>query len=222
MTAIQEVGVSVACLLLLQGCPQPVASVCPAGMVPLEGRGGPFCMHAYEVHIEGQLGDADQGVDFPNGSTKVSLSARAGQEPSKGVSWYQAYAACAEAGWHLCTSAEWEDACAGPTGRAWPTLDGAYASGRCAVSHPPQYHKVPLSPSGAFPDCRTPEGVYDLLGNLWEWTDPGQRDAEGRPVIDKRGAAHYSAEPQGCTYSSVGSHDPAFNGTIGFRCCVGR
>ena len=87
----------------------------------------------------------------------------------------------------------------------------------CAVSGGGR--RASLVTGGHYPDCRTPEGVFDLLGNLWEWTDPGQRNPEGLPVIDKRGAAHYSAEPQLCSYSSVGSHAPSFDGTIGFRCC---
>ena len=190
-------------------------------MVLLAGAEGPFCMHSHEVRLEGPLGNKDQGVAFPDGSTTATLSAAPGLIPSKGVSWYQAFAACERAGFHLCTSAEWEDGCdgqPGPGGRDYPTPDGAFALGICGLSG--QGQRAWLSPGGSHPDCRTPEGVYDLLGNLWEWTDPGLRSPDGRPVVDKRGAAHYSAEPQTCAYGAVGSHDPAFDGTIGFRCCA--
>ncbi|MCB9745535.1 MAG: SUMF1/EgtB/PvdO family nonheme iron enzyme [Alphaproteobacteria bacterium] len=208
---------------LIAGCTPRAAPGCPEGMVQVPGREGAFCIQAYEARLVGEAGNKDQGAGFPDGSTTGRPVSAPGQEPSKAISWYQAYGACAAAGWHLCSSAEWEDACAGPPGtaqREYPTPDGALSLQQCVLGDKGVHLKAPLSPTGSRAQCHTPEGVYDLLGNLWEWTDPGQRDAAGLPLIDKRGAAHYSAEPQPCSYGSVGSHAPSFDGTIGFRCCA--
>ena len=212
-----------AVLLLLLACTPKPAPTCPEGMVQVPGRSGDFCIQAYEAKLVGQPGNKDQGPSFPDGSTTGHPVSAAGQEPTKAISWYQAYGACAAAGWHLCTSAEWEDACAGPLGterREYPTPDGTLSLQQCVIGDMKVHLKLPLSTTGSRPECRTPEGVFDLAGNLWEWTDPGLRDEAGLPRIDKRGAAHYSAESQPCTYDSVGSHAPSFDGTIGFRCCA--
>lgn len=208
-------------LLLLLACHTQPTLRCPEDMALVKSAAGPFCIHTHEARLTGQPGNKDQGPGFPDGSTHVYLYASPGELPSKQLSWFQAYGACRDLGWRLCTSAEWEDACdgkPGPGGRTWPTPDGRLRPGQCNLTE----HGQPgfFAPGGSFADCHTPEGVYDLLGNLWEWTDPGLRDETGRPLIDKRGSAHYSAEPQPCSYSSVGTHDPAFDGTIGFRCCA--
>lgn len=210
-------------LFLLLACTPKAPPTCPEGMVQVPGRAGDFCIQAYEAKLVGQPGNKDQGASFPDGSSTGAPLSEPGQTPTKAITWYQAYGVCAAAGWHLCTSAEWEDACAGPPGaerRAYPTPDGTLARSQCVLGDKSVHLKAPLSPTGSRPECRTPEGVYDLAGNLWEWTDPGLKDEAGLPRIDKRGAAHYSAEPQPCTYDSVGTHAPDFDGTIGFRCCA--
>lgn len=190
-------------------------------MARVWGRDGAFCIHRHEAAFSGRPGRADQGPAFPDGSTRGELRARAGELPSEYLSWYQAHAACAQAGLHLCTSAEWEDACAGAAGRHYPTPDGALGKGRCGVGLVAGGQAgAALRPAGSFPDCHTPDGVYDLLGNAWEWTDPGRRDAAGRPLVDKRGAALYSGTPAPCAFSAVGTHPPDFSGSIGFRCCA--
>ena len=108
----------------------------------------------------------------------------------------------------------------GRGGREHATPDGSYAPRQCAVAEHAIDSNPWLMPSGSFPDCRTPEGVYDLMGNLWEWTDPQRQDEQGRPLTDKRGGAHYSQGPVGCGFDALGLHPPEFTGSIGFRCCV--
>ena len=164
-----------------------------------------ICIHRYEVH---------------RGSG--ALRSEAGLEPSK-VTWNEAKAACEAAGWRLCRSQEWEDACDGVDGaggQTYPTKKDRSGPGVCAIGDLSSPVRVPLALTGAFADCRSPAGAMDMMGNLWEWTDPQEKDEAGQWRIDKRGGGHYGAEAVPCSYRSVGSHSPDFEGTIGFRCCV--
>ncbi|NOY26811.1 MAG: SUMF1/EgtB/PvdO family nonheme iron enzyme, partial [Oligoflexia bacterium] len=172
---------------------------CPPAMVRVAGIQGDFCIHAYEVTVRGDLGPRDQGSTWPTlHAHPTSLTAAAGLMPTKGVTWYQAAAACKAMGWSLCTSQQWEDACdgqPGPGGRRFPTADGTLAATDCNIVHPnSRIHQA----SGSFPKCRTPAGVFDLEGNLWEWTDPQRQDPQGLPLIDKRGGGHYSGRTCPC------------------------
>ncbi|MCK6505034.1 formylglycine-generating enzyme family protein [Myxococcota bacterium] len=211
-------------LSLLWACSsQPVdrpSPGCPADMARVEGQAGPFCIHRHELRVEGDLGAKDQSASWPAGQVRVrKLVSAPGQDPSRGLSWYQAHAACRAAGMSLCTSQQWEDACdgqPGPGGREHPTATGALEATDCNINHPGT-HEPALT--GSSPRCRTPEGVYDLEGNLWEWTDPGRTGDDGLPLIDKRGGGHYSGDIAPCSKAAIGSHPPAFDGSIGFRCC---
>jgi len=210
--------------LLIIGCgwaPGAAAPAgCPADMARIAGADGPFCIHRHELRVEGSLGPKDHGARWPDSEVPVPrLVSAPGQTPSRGVSWYQAEAACRSAGMALCTSAQWEDACdgqPGPGGRAHPVAAGARGSAACNIR---RLGTKDPSPTGSFPECVTPEGVFDLEGNVWEWTDPRRTDATGRPLIDKRGGAHDTGEEAPCAKAAVGTHDPAFAGSIGFRCC---
>lgn len=191
---------------------------CPADMAKVPGRAGPFCMHRYEAVFRGTQGNIDQGAGFPDGSTRGTVLSAPGAVPTTAISWYQSMAACREAGLHLCTSAEWVDACIGPEGRAYPTPDGAYRSGLCGIRQGTGAG-APKG-GGSWPDCHTPDGIYDLLGNAWEWADPGLRDDAGLPIADKHGAAFYTYDAAPCSFSGMGSDQPFMMGTIGFRCCT--
>lgn len=196
---------------------------CPAEMVYVGQPDAGFCVHQFEVSLTGQVGNLDQGVGFPDGSTAVTLQSRAGLSPTK-TSWYQAYASCENAGFRLCTSEEWQDACddtIGAGGGEYPTPDGTYDPSLCPIGDFRVQKQAELGVSGAYPNCHTKSGVHDMLGNLWEWANPASKDSSGLPQIDKRGGGHYGAEPVSCDRAAVGSHTPSFEGTIGFRCCSG-
>jgi hypothetical protein len=199
---------------------EPAAPGCPSDMARVATVGGDVCIHRFEVFTS--LPRSERGPE--DGAIRpaawASVSARAGRVPSKGLTWYQASSVCRGQGWHLCTSQEWEDACdgvPGPGGRVHPVDPRVAPDAACNIRH---VRDGVLHASGSAPGCRTPDGVYDLEGNLWEWVDPGQTAADGTPVTDKRGGGYYSADVAPCAQSAIGGHPPTWDGTIGFRCCT--
>lgn len=69
----------------------------------------------------------------------------------------------------LPTAGEWFFIAMGPRGQDWPW--DQYAAQ--AVSNTQEIGLGSPSPVGVFEQGRTEHGVYDLIGNVWEWVDGG-------------------------------------------------
>jgi formylglycine-generating enzyme required for sulfatase activity len=193
-------------------------------MVRVETGTGPVCVHRYEVSIQLKVEQPGMIRQYIHRPDLLKLVSAPGQYPSI-VSWNEASRLCHHFGYRMCTSTEWQDICDGVPGEGghpYAVIDNpdAYVPGACVFTHTQQGGMVPLQRTGSMPWCVTPTGVHDLLGNVWEWTDPGLPREGGKSVTDKRGGAHYSRELATCSQSSVGTHGPDWLGSVGFRCCA--
>jgi formylglycine-generating enzyme required for sulfatase activity len=175
--------------------------------VPLEA----FWIDAYEVTNA-------QYQEYLQASGQAPPAVPPGQEghPAKGISWEQAAAYCAWLNKRLPTEAEWETAGRGsganPPVFPWGNDPGAGG----AVDSLPRTETYQVG-TAAF--NVSPFGVYDLVGNVWEWVaEPYAPVAEGHQVL--RGGRHgllrdlayrQTAEP----------NDERFIPFTGFRCTAG-
>lgn len=89
-------------------------------------------------------------------------------EPVQHVSWYEADAYARWAGKRLPTESEWEKAAVGSDGtpREHPWGDTAPAVAHANLGG----DTWGPAPVGAFPEGRSVDGVWGLLGDVWEWT----------------------------------------------------
>jgi prepilin-type processing-associated H-X9-DG protein len=134
-------------------------------------------------------------------------------EESEAVRWYR-----------LPTEAEWEFACRDGKNEPyqWQPRPPDDKSGEAAGLQP-----LPIRPVGSYPPNRL--GLYDMRGNVWEWTaDWFDRDYYARsPVDDPRGPARgYFKVLRGSDWRFIGEHcriDAAIpppwksNPVVGFR-----
>jgi hypothetical protein len=87
--------------------------------------------------------------------------------PAANLTWYQAMAYAAWIGGSLPTEAQWEFAARGTQGRTYPWGDEKPTCDRANFEgcQPKDLKSVKAGREGG----KTPEGVYDLSGNVWEW-----------------------------------------------------
>jgi len=157
-----------------------------------------------------------------------------GARPHVMMRFVEAEASCASVGKRLCSEAEWELACEGPTHRPWP-YGWQKRVGVCNNDKPYRaYSEAKINssdggvraaevkrlwqgePSGSSPECESAFGVMDLVGNVEEWV------VTTRPQWPHRSSlkgGYWSKPWSGCRGTNE-SHSPQFRYyEIGFRCC---
>lgn len=89
-----------------------------------------------------------------------------GEKPLAGVSYSEAEDLCKARGKRLPTAVEWEKACGGKDVMPYPYGE-EYEEGACWVD---RGFSEGAAPSGTLTKCTNKFGIYDMTGNLWEWT----------------------------------------------------
>jgi sulfatase modifying factor 1 len=158
-----------------------------------------------------------------------------GEYPVILVSWPEAAALCDRQGKRLCTEDEWTFACEGEEATPYPYGYERDANA-CVCDHEWRaYNLFAFSPrdgalardeldrlwqgaaSGSRPRCRSSFGVYDLTGNVDEWTVSVR--AGERPTILKGG--YWGPVRTRCRPSTRKHDDHHVFYQQGFRCCAG-
>lgn len=147
----------------------------------------------------------------------------ANTRPTDQVTWFAAAEACTAAGFRLCSRQEWQQSCEGAPNadghtRAYPYGD-QYRPGLCNTSEADTAADHTLQDTGSMPGCRTPEGVFDLSGNLNEWF----ADADATGMLRDLGGGSFSVPEREtvCVRRAPLRQPPetAIDG-LGFRCCT--
>jgi hypothetical protein len=223
-------------------CSSQICSA-PAMVVIDDFAGGPFWIDAFEASLEGpaELGSRDQDLDDDlkladarvaaaharshgfvwdddGGEESVVLTeaaavSRPAVMPALRVTFYQAAAACTNAGKRLCSPGEWAWACRGgllsyeyshgtqPDGGDEAGLD-CWVDGLSGGAQP----------TGTASNCHTPAGGYDMVGNVSEIVDY-RGDS-----VELRGGNFLEGEPH-CS-STAASQSADYGEFFGFRCCA--
>ncbi len=214
---------------------------CPPAMANVDGR---FCIDKWEGSLLERGADgkttarASSGPLLKDGDY-VARSAP-GVLPQGYISAAQASKACANAGKRLCQNVEWRFACGGSKGTAHPygakkEPGKCHDSGRApmmALHGPVPGHKFvgwgmaelndpklitlddTLAKTGAFPECVNDYGVYDMEGNLHEWTADANGTFQGGYWLDT------TQHGEGCAYRTIAHGYNYHDYSTGFRCCA--
>lgn len=157
-----------------------------------EVRIGAYCIDIYE---------------YPN---------KKGSRPKTQVSASAAERICRSEGKRLCSEEEWERACKGTNSQVYP-YGKTWDPNRCNTETATGEDRR-IAPSGALGQCVGDFGVYDLSGNVMEWT--ASRFEQNASLRIAKGGSYsrpdYAAR---CAYRYT-APEATQDDEIGFRCCA--
>ena len=130
-----------------------------------------------------------------------------GRLPRTQINWEGAKALCERANKRLCSSREWRRGCVGRGGSDFP-YGRRFNATRCNTEDPDGEERQ-LARTGSFNRCKSAAGLYDMSGNVSEWT------------LDKRAlGGNYASFDDEAQCTSGGRRSPGSQSrSLGFRCC---
>jgi formylglycine-generating enzyme required for sulfatase activity len=179
---------------------------CPLDMVYVENGERGYCIDRYE---------ASAGPDCPNIEPKNQFETRAniadpkcgpvakeGRAPWVNAPFPDALALCMKAGKRLPTNKEWYRASIGTPDRVDPDDRTLCSLGRVG--------ETSADETGSHVSCKSSSGVYDMVGNVWEWVDGEVENGfyQGRELPKEGFVAEI--DTSGVPTKTSSSSDPAF------------
>lgn len=232
-----RLGPFLAALLLLAGASGPRADAPGPGLDRSETTNAEF---AEFTTATGYRTDAERtrvgwhwdggwrevpGADWRHPHGPGSSIAGLGRHPVVQVSWSDARAYCAWRGKRLPTGREWEQAAGAVDGRRYPwgnalphegsVYRASFGSDVCCRADAGDGYLY-TAPVGSFPLGRSPSGMEDMAGNVWEWT----LDARGDQRVIRGGG--WGNDAQGLIIALKHSNPPDIGlSMVGIRCMAG-
>ncbi|MBC7839686.1 MAG: SUMF1/EgtB/PvdO family nonheme iron enzyme [Nitrospiraceae bacterium] len=190
-----------------------------------------FSMDRYQVSV-GQYAkflEATSQSAPPDWS--IMNKSRHQNRPVVNVDWADADAYCTWAGKRLPTEAEWEKAARGTDGRTYPWGNELPTGVRANSKKEKWSDHWALTPVGMYEEGKSPYGIYDMAGNVWEWVsdwyDPDyymsspsknpRGPLRGESKVIRGGS--WGSGPRDLRASDRDTHVPSARGMgTGFRC----
>jgi len=172
----------------------------------------------------------EPGLRIKYDGERFSVQSGFQNHPMVMVSWFGAKAYCDFFGWRLPTETEWEKAARGKDERAYPWGDEISRNQANFYSSRDPYEKIFGKLGGSTPvgyyngknydgyqtlDGRSPYGLYDMAGNVWQWTGDDYPYMHYRWM---RGGSHTNYEYDVCVWSRNSAGPEHYGLGVGFRC----
>jgi formylglycine-generating enzyme len=208
---------------------------CPDAMALVQGT---YCIDRFEASLVEMLADgSEQPFDATTApeQRRVRAVSQKGAPPQAYISGRQAKAACAAAGKRLCAEREWRAACKGARRVQYPYGEvraggkcndhgrnprkarGIHGSGWLALNDPALNQVAgTIAATGEHGECVTEDGVYDMVGNVHEWTADERGTFVGGYYLDT------TSNGEGCDYRTTDHNFDYHDYSTGFRCCKDR
>ncbi|MFT3764563.1 MAG: SUMF1/EgtB/PvdO family nonheme iron enzyme [Minicystis sp.] len=137
-----------------------------------------FCIDVTEVTVAAYRACVDAGVCTTKGLDEYGPcnwgALGRDRHPINCLSWHQAARYCSHVGKRLPSEEEWFHAAYGGDGRAYPWGNDAPSGQLCWDGEGNALGKGKRAgttcPVGSYPAGRSPFGLEDMAGNVWEWT----------------------------------------------------
>jgi formylglycine-generating enzyme len=213
---------------------------CPPETANVDDR---FCIDRWEASLVEELPDGREAPWPPFNAVEDGRAVRAVSAPNvypqAYISGAQAAKACAAAGKRLCAPVEWRRACMGPGGRAfgygaervngrcndqgrspmlrlYPQVASSWSLVGMTEMNDPRLNQLSdtLARTGSYEGCTNGYGVFDMVGNLHEWTNDPHGTFQGGYYLD----THRNGD--GCAYRTVAHEVTYHDYSTGFRCCA--
>jgi formylglycine-generating enzyme required for sulfatase activity len=196
--------------------------------------GDPFDGYKHEFEITAgdkmYLNLAEPGMRIKFNNNTFSVVSGYENHPVTFVSFFGANAYAEFYGWRLPSEIEWEKAARGTDGRTYPWGEKITGNSANYLSSHTLFEKmygeqITTTPVGFFNgktydgyktiDHKSPYGLYDMAGNVWQWCGDDYPDLHYRYL---RGGSRTNYEYNLFTWARNSAGPEFYSMYIGFRC----